>query len=179
MYEDANPDFTKRTPEECDLGCECCIKLKVELSEVVSELKSAKEIIRNLKEDLDKANPSEYNASTLSNLNRQKEQTYFQTKSRNWNKILAHHPARNRGEMEILQKSTVRTPNSFQVLSYLKGAPDSHQSKMKRILHHGTCEIHPKYNSNEQISYTIPVIVSGDVPTKDSVKVINGNVFGM
>jgi hypothetical protein len=41
LYVGAIPDFTKRTPEECKLGCECCIPLKVELSEAVSELKSA------------------------------------------------------------------------------------------------------------------------------------------
>jgi len=45
------------------------------------------------------ANLSEHNASTPSNLNKQKDQTYFQTKSSNWNKIPARHPARNRGEM--------------------------------------------------------------------------------
>ena len=150
----------------------------MELSEAVSELKPAKEIIRILKEDLDEANSSEYNALTPSNLNEQKEQTYFQTRSGNWNKILAHYPARNRGEMEILQKSAVRTSNSFEVLSDLKDAPDYHQSKMKRTLHHDTGEIHPKCNSIEQISYTTPVIVSGDIPTKDSVKVINRNAIG-
>ena len=34
--------FTKRTQGESELGCECCIKLKLELSEAVSQLKSAK-----------------------------------------------------------------------------------------------------------------------------------------
>ena len=38
------------------------------MSEAVSELMSAKEVTRILKEDLDKANSSEYNASTPSNL---------------------------------------------------------------------------------------------------------------
>jgi hypothetical protein len=47
VYEDVIPDFTKRTPEESKLECGCCIKLKLELSEAVSELKSAKEIIRS------------------------------------------------------------------------------------------------------------------------------------
>jgi hypothetical protein len=47
---------------------------------------------------------------------------------------------------------------------------------MKRNLHHGSSIIHPNYNSNEQVSYTIPVIAS-DVPTKDSVKVRNRNAF--
>jgi hypothetical protein len=41
---------------------------------------------------------------------------------------------------------------------------------MKRNLHHSSGIIHPNYNPNDQISYTIPVIVSGDVETKDSVK---------
>ena len=100
-----------------------------------------------------------------SNLNRQKEQTYFQTKSRNWNKIPARYPARNSGEMEILQKSAVRTSNSFDVLSNLKDAQDYHQSKIKRNLHHGSGKNHSKYNFNEQISYTIPVLSSGNVPT--------------
>jgi len=50
---------------------------------------------------------------------------------------------------------------------------------MKRNLHHGSGIIHPNYNSNEQISYTIPVIVCGDVQTKDSVSVINNNAFDM
>ena len=63
-------------------------------------------------------------------------------------------------------------------MSNLKDAPGYHQTKMKRNLHNGTGEIRPRYNSNKQISYNIPVIVSGDVPTKDSVKVINGNAFG-
>jgi hypothetical protein len=31
VYEDVIPDFTKRTPEESKLECECCIKLKLEL----------------------------------------------------------------------------------------------------------------------------------------------------
>jgi hypothetical protein len=34
---------------------------------------------------------------------------------------------------------------------------------MKRNLHHGAGIIHPNYDSNEQTTYTIPVIVSGDV----------------
>jgi hypothetical protein len=55
--------------------------------------------------------------STPSNLNRQKDQTYFQTKSSNWNRIPARHPARKRGEMGILQKAAVRTSNSFDVLN--------------------------------------------------------------
>jgi hypothetical protein len=171
------PDFTKRTIEESELGCECCTKLKLELSEAVSELKYAKEIIRILQEDLDMANSFEHNTSTLSNLNRQKDQTYFQTKSSNWNKIPAHHPAWNRGETGIHQKAAVRTSNSTDILSNLKDAPDYHQSKMKRNLHHGSGIIHPNYNSNEQTSYTIPVIVCGDVQTKDNVKVINRNAF--
>jgi hypothetical protein len=76
---------------------------------------------------------------------------------------------KNRGEMEILQKAVVRTSNSSDVLPNLKDAPDYHQSKMKRNLHHGPRIIRPNYNSNEQILYTILVIASGDVPTKDSV----------
>ena len=50
---------------------------------------------------------------------------------------------------------------------------------MKRNLRHGSGIIHPNYNSNDQISYTITVIVSGDVQTKDSVKVINRNALDM
>jgi len=50
---------------------------------------------------------------------------------------------------------------------------------MKRNLHHGSGIIHPNYDSNEQILYTIPVIVCGDVQTKDSVSVINRNAFDM
>jgi hypothetical protein len=100
-----------------------CIKLK--LSDAVSELKSAQEIISILKEDLDMANSSKHNALTPSNLNKQKDQTYFQTKSSNWHNIPARHPARNRGEMGILQKAAVRTSNSFDVLSNLKDVPDT------------------------------------------------------
>jgi len=29
VYEDVSPDFTKRTPEESKLECECCIELKL------------------------------------------------------------------------------------------------------------------------------------------------------
>jgi hypothetical protein len=79
--------------------------------------------------------------------------------------------------MRILQKATVRTSNSFDVLSNLKDAPHYHQSNMKRNLHHGSGITHPNHNSNEQILYTIPVIVSGDVQTKDRVKVTNRNAF--
>jgi hypothetical protein len=43
---------------------------------------------------------------------------------------------------------------------------------MNRNLHHGPGIIHSNYNSNEQTSYTIPVIMSGDVETEDSVNVI-------
>jgi hypothetical protein len=64
-------------PEESELGCECCTELKLELSEAVSELKSAKEIIGILKEDLVMANTSKHNALTPSNLYKQKDQTYF------------------------------------------------------------------------------------------------------
>lgn len=70
VYENVIPDFTKRAPEEIELECECCIKLKLELSEGVSELKSAKEITRILQEDSDMANSSDHNASTPSNLNK-------------------------------------------------------------------------------------------------------------
>ena len=48
---------------------------------------------------------------------------------------------------------------------------------MKRILHHGSGIISPKYNSSELIWYTIPVIVNGDVQKKYSVKVINRKAF--
>lgn len=119
------------------------------------------------------ANSPEYNAATPNNL-RQKEQTYFQTKSSNWNKIPARHPARNKGEIEILQKAGVRTSNSVGVLSNLKDAPNDHIFTMKRNLHHGSGKVHPNYNSYEQISYTVSLIVSGDVPTEVSVKVIIG-----
>jgi hypothetical protein len=62
VYEGVIPDFTKRTPEESKLGCECCTKLKLELRTAVSELKSVKEIIRILEEDLDMANSPVHNA---------------------------------------------------------------------------------------------------------------------
>ena len=61
--------------------------------------------------------------------------------------------------MGNLQKAAVGTSNFFDVLSNLNDAPDYHQSKMKRNLHHVAGIIHPNYNSNEQISHTIPVIV--------------------
>ena len=155
VYESAIPDFQKRTPEESKLRCECCTKLKLESSAAVSELMSAKEIIRILKEDLDMAKSSEHNTLTLSNLNRQKDQIYFQTKSNKWNKIPTHNPARNTGEIGNLQKEDVRTSNSFDVLSKLKDAPDYHQSIMKRNLHHDSGIIHANYNSNEQVLCTI------------------------
>ena len=85
-----------------------CYSLQ-KLSEAVSELQSAEEIIRILKKYLDMAKSSEHNASTPSNINKQKDQTYFQTKSSNWNKIPACHPATNRGKIGILQKAAVRT----------------------------------------------------------------------
>jgi hypothetical protein len=47
--------------------------LELELSEAVSELKSAKDSIRIQKEDWDMANSSKRNASTPSNLNKQKD----------------------------------------------------------------------------------------------------------
>ena len=82
--------------------------------------------------------------------------------------------------MGILQKAVVRTSNSFDVLSNLRDVPDYHPSEMKRNLHHGSGIIHPNYNSNDQILYTITVIVSGDVQTKDiSVRVRNRNAFDM
>jgi hypothetical protein len=81
--------------------------------------------------------------------------------------------------MGILQKAAVRTSNSYDVLFNLEDAPDYHQSKMKRNLHHGSDINHPNYNSNEQISYAIPVIFSGDVQTEDGVSVINRNAFHM
>jgi hypothetical protein len=84
------------------------------------------------------ANLSEHNASTPSNFTRPKGQTCIQTKSSNWNKITARHPARNRDEMGILQKAAVRTPYSFDVLT----------SKMKEYLYHDSAAIHPNYNSN-------------------------------
>jgi len=79
--------------------------------------------------------------------------------------------------MEIIHKAAVRTSISFDVLPNLKDPPDYHQSKIKRNLNHGSGIIHPTYNSNEQILYTIPVIASDDVPTKDSVKVRYRNAF--
>ena len=79
--------------------------------------------------------------------------------------------------MGILQKAAVRTSNSFAVLFNLKDAPNYHHSKMKRNLHHGSGIIHPNSNSNEQILYTVPVIVSGDVQKKESISVINRNAF--
>jgi len=149
------------------IECECCVKLKLELSEAVSELKPAKETIRILKEDLDMANSSEHNASTPSNLNKQKDQTHFQTKSSSWNKIPACHPARNRGEMVILQKAAVRTSNSFDVLSNLKDAPDYHQSKMKRKHVRGPKKLH---DTGMNLNCTIPVIVNGQVSSSKSEK---------
>jgi hypothetical protein len=79
--------------------------------------------------------------------------------------------------MGILQKAAVRIANSFDDLSNLSDASDYHPSKMKRNLRHGSGIIRPNYNSNDQISYTITVIVSGDVQTKGSFKVINRNAF--
>jgi hypothetical protein len=101
VYQGVFADFTEITPEEIELECECCIKLKLELSETVSEVKSAIEIIRIPKENLDMANSSKHETSIPSNFKRQKGQT----KSCDWNKVTARHPARNRGEMGILQKA--------------------------------------------------------------------------
>ena len=90
----------------------------------------------------------EHNASTSSNYTRQKGQTYVQAKASNWNKILARHPARNRGEMGIPQKAAIRTSQSFDVLSNHRNAPYYHQSKMKRNLHCDSAIIHPNFNSS-------------------------------
>ena len=52
------------------------MKLKLDLSERISDLKSVKEFIRILKQDFDMANSSEHHKATPSNLNKQKDETY-------------------------------------------------------------------------------------------------------
>ena len=132
-----------------------------------------KEIIRILKEDLDMAYSSEQSASNSSNLD--KKPNIFPKKIQHLERyqlvIL-----QGTGEMRILQKAAVRTSNSLD-LPNLKDAPDYHQSIMKRNLHDGSGIVYRNHNSCEQTSYTIRVIVSGHVRTKDSINVINKNAF--
>jgi hypothetical protein len=46
---DGAADFIESSHEICELGCQCCIKLKSELQEAIIELNSAMEIINVLK----------------------------------------------------------------------------------------------------------------------------------
>jgi hypothetical protein len=59
--EDVPPICTRKTVEDGELRCQCCVKLEIELNEVISELKSATEIIKILKEELGIANMTESN----------------------------------------------------------------------------------------------------------------------
>jgi hypothetical protein len=43
--EDVARVFTRKTVEDDEVRCQCCVKLEIELNEVISELKSATEII--------------------------------------------------------------------------------------------------------------------------------------
>jgi len=100
VFEVASSNFTKRATEDSKLGCECCNKLKLEWSETVSELKSAKEIIRILKEGLDMAYLSEHSASNASNLDKKTKHIFKENPafgSRNQFVIL-----QGTGEMGIL-----------------------------------------------------------------------------
>jgi len=69
--------------------------------------------------------------------------------------------------MGILQKTAVRTSNSFDVLSNLKDAPDYHHSKMKRKQARGPKKLH---DTDMNLNYTIPVIVNGQVFSSKSEK---------
>jgi len=70
--------------------------------------------------------------------------------------------------MGILQKTTVRTSNSFVVLSNLKDAPDYHPAQMKRKQARGPQKLH---DTDMNINYTIPVTVNGQVCSSKSEKV--------
>jgi hypothetical protein len=54
--------FKENSPEGCEVMCQCCIKLKHDLQEAITELKSTREIIQILQEELDTAKTMELRA---------------------------------------------------------------------------------------------------------------------
>jgi hypothetical protein len=81
--EGVTPIFKETSPESCEVMCQCCIKLKLDLQEATSELTSSKEITKILQEELDTARTMEHTCPGTRNMQNEKEQI-LSSHSNNW-----------------------------------------------------------------------------------------------
>jgi hypothetical protein len=177
---DIAPVFTRKTVEDDEVRCQCCVKLEIELNEVTSELKSATDIIRFLKEELDLVNTKECN--NASNIHIQEEGTYSTAESGNWTQVPVELPTKDKHVTKHPQKTSTRSHNRFEVLYNLKEA-----TELGRMVHSDSRKPHRNSTRNgsvssrhtkskdkysEQISYSIPVIVNGAIQTNNNVEVL-------
>jgi hypothetical protein len=66
--------FKENSLEGCEVMCQCCIKLKHDLQEDITELKSTREIIKILQEELDTARTTEHTCPGTQSMHNEKEQ---------------------------------------------------------------------------------------------------------
>jgi hypothetical protein len=79
--------------EDYDLKCECCIKNKIELTKVTSELKSAMKLIKILKEE-QKMNDSSMDKAVV-NIRNHEEGIHSLSRNENWMQITVYSQKRD------------------------------------------------------------------------------------
>jgi hypothetical protein len=112
--EDTELDLNKIQQYECANKCQCCFTLQSELNDVRIELKSAKDIINILKEDLDLVKQYDHNL-------REHESSYrVASLHGNWTSVSSKHSAKKNYSVVTSYQSHVSTENCFQILDSLK-----------------------------------------------------------
>jgi hypothetical protein len=110
-------DFANIIEEYCDLKHECCIKYKLELTKVTSELRSAMKIINILKEK-QKIDDSSMDKAVISICNHEIG-IHSLSRNINWTQITAHSQKMDPSNPSKSPLTVLRTTNRFEVLQYL------------------------------------------------------------
>jgi hypothetical protein len=119
--------------EDSDLKCECYIQYKIELTKVISELKSAMKIIEILKEGRGIDDSSMDIAAA--NIYNHEEEIYSSSRYENWTHVATHLHKRDPSGPNKSPSTIIRTANRFEVLHNLDKEPANKTNKTKKKSH--------------------------------------------
>ena len=112
--------------------CRCCIKLKHDLQEAITELKSTREIIKILQEELDTARTMEHTCPGTRSINNVKEQIHCTSYSNNWIQVPINRYKKPRNVEENVMNLFPVAVNRYAILSKLKETTDSNMMEMNK-----------------------------------------------
>jgi hypothetical protein len=144
MYtEGVPPIFKENSPESCEVMCQCCIKLKLDLQEAILELKSTREIIKILQDELDTTRTMEHTCPDTRSMHNEKETILSTSYSNNWIQVPVNQYKKLQNVEENVTNLFPIAVNRYEILSNLKETTDSNMLEMDKKLRYNVGKSYP------------------------------------